>query len=345
MEISKRLKENNTFEMLNKVTGYSSRIGSIVASLSIGTPKELDIDLLNDFPDHTYTTYDDKKLDSLAKSIEQSGLAQPILVWHKKNEDKYYILAGHNRTRACRKIGYRKISCIIKEDITEDEANLLVNTNMDQRGLADYSLYDKCKSIIKVLNATKNLAKLNKLKSYNELIENNEANEVALYFGLQKSQIQKLKILGESLSKEWFNLYPKNWDINGGICLTRLSKDDLNYIYSFIINNPNKKIKITEKNGKLLQNAKSHEEMLDIILNNGKPAPIKNEIRNENTSSDVKESNKDVTKKSEDDQDIYIVNLNDIEFKDIMTVLKNDFKSKEDVYTLVKTVLSQYLNG
>jgi ParB family transcriptional regulator, chromosome partitioning protein len=63
----------------------------------------------------------------LSISIQQKGLLQPILV---RPVDGYFkIVAGHRRFRACKSLGWRKISCIIIEldDKQAFEVSLIEN--------------------------------------------------------------------------------------------------------------------------------------------------------------------------------------------------------------------------
>ena len=56
----------------------------------------------------------DAQIDDLAESIKKYGLLQPILV--KKQDDRYIIIAGERRYRACKKLGLEYVEVIIKDD-------------------------------------------------------------------------------------------------------------------------------------------------------------------------------------------------------------------------------------
>jgi ParB family chromosome partitioning protein len=60
-------------------------------------------------------------LHSLMRSISQKGLLQPIIVRTMENNNCYEIVAGYRRYYACKKLGWRKISCQIVE-LTDKEA-------------------------------------------------------------------------------------------------------------------------------------------------------------------------------------------------------------------------------
>ena len=58
--------------------------------------------------------FQDAQIDDLAESIKKYGLLQPILV--KKQDDRYIIIAGERRYRACKKLGLEYVEVIIKDD-------------------------------------------------------------------------------------------------------------------------------------------------------------------------------------------------------------------------------------
>jgi len=71
--------------------------------------------------------FDEEKLSQLAESIRQKGLLQPILV--VKEGQRYRIVAGERRYRACRIAGLHTIPCIIREfdEAQQLEASLIEN--------------------------------------------------------------------------------------------------------------------------------------------------------------------------------------------------------------------------
>lgn len=58
--------------------------------------------------------FNEEKLIELANSIKEHGVVQPILVRHTVNE-KYELVAGERRWRACKIAGIKKIPAIVKE--------------------------------------------------------------------------------------------------------------------------------------------------------------------------------------------------------------------------------------
>ena len=57
--------------------------------------------------------FDKEKLEELASSIREHGLLQPIIV--RKVDDKYQIISGERRWRACRMAGLVEVPVILKD--------------------------------------------------------------------------------------------------------------------------------------------------------------------------------------------------------------------------------------
>ena len=80
------------------------------------TPKETNQISINDIIAGKYqprTEFDADALNSLAESIKEKGVLQPLLV--RKQGDKYELIAGERRWRASKIAGLDKVPVIIKE--------------------------------------------------------------------------------------------------------------------------------------------------------------------------------------------------------------------------------------
>ena len=62
--------------------------------------KELDISLLDTFPEHPFKVLENEDLKKLQESIKENGILEPIIV-RKKDNDRYEIISGHRRKKAC----------------------------------------------------------------------------------------------------------------------------------------------------------------------------------------------------------------------------------------------------
>ena len=76
--------------------------------------------------------YDDT-IESLAESIKENGLLQPISV--RKTGNKYELIAGERRYRACLLIGRKEIEAIIFDKNDEESATLSLIENIQRENL------------------------------------------------------------------------------------------------------------------------------------------------------------------------------------------------------------------
>jgi ParB family chromosome partitioning protein len=87
--------------------------------------KTVGIDKLSPNPDQPRQYFDEKAVDDLAASIEEHGLLQPILVRPDKNSsDRYEIIAGERRWRACQKAQVHDVPIVIRD--LDDRATLQI---------------------------------------------------------------------------------------------------------------------------------------------------------------------------------------------------------------------------
>ena len=100
--------------------------------------EKIEIEKLKHFPNHKFKLYTGERLENMIQSVKEYGVLLPIIVWENNNE--YIILSGHNRVEACKKAGIPEIPCIIKDNLTLEEATLIVTeTNLMQRSFSDLS--------------------------------------------------------------------------------------------------------------------------------------------------------------------------------------------------------------
>ena len=72
------------------------------------------------------------RMDELARSIQQYGLLNPILV-RTRQDGQYDLLAGRRRLLACKMLGWEKIPAIIRDDLKPEEAIAISLTENLQR--------------------------------------------------------------------------------------------------------------------------------------------------------------------------------------------------------------------
>ena len=184
------------------------------AKLTIGEAIEINMNELAHYTDHTYNIYPDK-VEEYRQSIEDFGLMTPLIVWDKKEtkSGKYEILAGHHRFEACKLLGWKKIPCILKKNITKAEADAIVNiTNQLQRAFENLTIYEKAASIDQVKKAKEEI-----IAKHPEILEREKeridgARSLGREFGISKSMISRFLILINAFNKKWFD-YMEDTDI------------------------------------------------------------------------------------------------------------------------------------
>ncbi|MBR5340839.1 MAG: ParB/RepB/Spo0J family partition protein [Erysipelotrichaceae bacterium] len=97
--------------------------------------------------------YDDS-IKGLAESIKQNGLLQPITV--RKSGDKFELIAGERRYRACLLNGASDIEAIIMESSDDESANLALVENLQREDLNAIEQAMAMRRIMKAENLTQN---------------------------------------------------------------------------------------------------------------------------------------------------------------------------------------------
>ena len=124
------------------LTNYEEMLGGEIRR----QPEELEIRQLQPYPNHPFTLYEGERLEQMAGSISKHGVLEPVLVW--KRQSGYVILSGHNRVNAARKAGLEKVPVRVMEDLTEQQASLIVTeTNLHQRSFTDMSHRERALAI------------------------------------------------------------------------------------------------------------------------------------------------------------------------------------------------------
>jgi len=76
-------------------------------------PQQIDIDLIEPSPYQPRTRFREEALDELARSIQASGIIQPLVV--RPIGSRFQLIAGERRWRAAQRAGLNKVSVIVRE--------------------------------------------------------------------------------------------------------------------------------------------------------------------------------------------------------------------------------------
>ena len=127
----------------------------------------LPIDKLEYLDNTPFNIYNGAKKDKLIDSIRENGIINPIIVRaSKENMGMYSVLSGANRVDACRIIGEDRVKTIIKNNITDEEAMLIViDTNFYTRGIDEMLPSELAKSLHLRNEVTKRQGKRNDISN------------------------------------------------------------------------------------------------------------------------------------------------------------------------------------
>ena len=135
------------------MTGYAELFMTDEERKTQTLPRIVDIplELIDEFPDHPFQVRMDEDMQQLVESIKDRGLITPIIL-RKKEDDRYEIVSGHRRKKACEIAGFETIKAEVR-DMTRDEAIIMMVESNLQRSVILPS--EKAKSYKMRLDAMK----------------------------------------------------------------------------------------------------------------------------------------------------------------------------------------------
>ena len=96
-------------------------------------PMQIDIDLIEPSPYQPRTRFREEALDELARSIQASGIIQPLVL--RPIGRRYQLIAGERRWRAAQRAGLSKVAAIVKEVPDELALEMTLVENIQREDL------------------------------------------------------------------------------------------------------------------------------------------------------------------------------------------------------------------
>lgn len=96
-------------------------------------PSQIDIDLIEPSPYQPRTRFREEALDELARSIQSSGIIQPLVV--RRVGDRFQLIAGERRWRAAQRAGLDKVSAIVRQVPDELALEMTLVENIQREDL------------------------------------------------------------------------------------------------------------------------------------------------------------------------------------------------------------------
>jgi ParB family chromosome partitioning protein len=96
-------------------------------------PQQIDIDLIEPSPYQPRTRFREEALDELARSIQASGIIQPLVV--RPIGSRFQLIAGERRWRAAQRAGLTKVSVIVRQVPDELALEMTLVENIQREDL------------------------------------------------------------------------------------------------------------------------------------------------------------------------------------------------------------------
>ena len=117
---------------------------------------KLRVDLIDPNPYQPRTSFPQAELETLAASIHESGLLQPISV--RQFGERFQVIAGERRLRAHQLLGKQTIEAIIVPADESEMATLALAENIDRADLSDYEIGKALRQVENLFPSKKRLA-------------------------------------------------------------------------------------------------------------------------------------------------------------------------------------------
>lgn len=181
--------------------------------------------LIDEFPGHPYRLYTGKRHTDLLESVREFGVLVPVILRAEGN-GRYTLLAGYNRRHCNKLVGNNSIPAIIKQDVSDGEAKLIITHSNRQRGLDELLPSEKAFAFKMELEGLKETRReLKKVEAIEQLETAVNADEQ--YISGKVFKFEHLEKTRESLAK---NYGLKATDIQRLIRLTFLCPNLLNLV-------------------------------------------------------------------------------------------------------------------
>ena len=263
--------------------------------------KQIPVDMLVPYHNHKFTLYEGERLDDMVESIRKNGVMTPIIV-QPLEDGNYEILIGHNRWNASKIAGQESVPAIIKENLTEEEAEIyVIESNLLQRGFGELKTSEQAQVLALRYESLFSQGKRNDI--INELLElegksedkqkHNSREEVGAEYGLSRNTVARL------LRVDKLNDGLKDWVDNGELSvraaveLSYLSDEEQEQLYrtntDYATGGMSRKI--SEKTAKQLRNVSGVQDYVDYMVSilNGEQKEKKPSGKSVKLDSDIYE--------------------------------------------------------
>lgn len=196
--------------------------------------EEIEMGLIHPFKNHPFRVVDDEKMDELVDSIIMQGVLTPVLVRPAGN-GTYEMISGHRRLHAAKRAQLRKIPAIVMDDLTDDEATIvMVNSNLQREEILPseraFSLKMKMDAMRHQGTCRHHVDKLNSL-------ERKTATIVGEGSGLTGRSVQRYIRLTSLIPELLDMVDKKELSLVAGVEISHFGKEVQNFLLEYIRKN------------------------------------------------------------------------------------------------------------
>lgn len=120
---------------LSALLGESIIPGGETISIKSDRVSDIMVDYINPGKYQPRQHFDAAEIDNLAKSIQENGLLQPILV-RRVSDNDYELIAGERRWRAMKSLGFSTIQAIVKDFSEKESLSVALVENIQRENLS-----------------------------------------------------------------------------------------------------------------------------------------------------------------------------------------------------------------
>ncbi|MDC0552040.1 ParB/RepB/Spo0J family partition protein [Flavobacteriaceae bacterium] len=133
--------------------GLSVMLGSKEMETIKSSTNEININEISVNPFQPRSNFNNSSLQELSISIKNIGIIQPITV-RKIDNNKYQLISGERRLRACKEIGLKKIPAYVREANDQDSLEMALVENIHRQDLDAIEIAISYQRLIEEINLT-----------------------------------------------------------------------------------------------------------------------------------------------------------------------------------------------
>jgi ParB family chromosome partitioning protein len=241
--------------------GLSAMLGSKEMETIKSSTNEININEISVNPFQPRSNFNNSSLQELSISIKNIGIIQPITV-RKIDNNKYQLISGERRLRACKEIGLKKIPAYVREANDQDSLEMALVENIHRQDLDAIEIAISYQRLIEEINLTQEELsdKIGKnrttISNYLRLLKLDPIIQSGIRDGFITMGHGRA-LINISLNKDQLNIYKKIISKNLSVRNTELLVRDLK----------GKPLKVTSK---IKEKFKSSLLDTDVFINKGK---------------------------------------------------------------------------